>query len=240
MNRISFSPGASPIRHAIAASFDMSGFSKFCQRHDAHAYLNRYLSHLFEAFDDAFEDGWRDFWKDTDELIQVPRPDFVKYTGDGAILLWVRNSGDEFSNEFCTSVVAALRNFQQQLPMKVSQWEIQWKALNFPKAARFGIATGPVHPLSTPPGSTLLDPSEVVDHAGYCINLAVRLQDHCPEIGFIVHAPVQPQLKGMIQLEALKMKGSMDEPVFVFADDFQRASTAVPKEIKTKFGDRRQ
>jgi class 3 adenylate cyclase len=235
MNRIVFSPDQEPIRHAIAASFDMSGFSKFCQRHDAHAYLNRYLSHLFKAFDDAFEDGWRDFFKDAEKLVQVPRPDFVKYTGDGAIVLWVRDSGEEFSNDFCTSVVAALRNFQTQLPGKVSQWEMQWKALNFPRLARFGIATGPVHPLSTRRGSVLLDTGEVVDHAGYCINLAVRLQDHCPDVGFIVHAPVQPQLKGMVQLKALKMKGSMDEPVFVFESDYQRASASVPKEIKSKF-----
>lgn len=235
MNPIQFSPDDSPVQHAIAASFDMSSFSQFCLRPDAHAYLNRYMSRLFQSFDNAFKDSWRDFWKDTANLVQVPRPDFSKYTGDGALLLWVRDSGEEFSNEFCTSVVAALRHFQQQLPAKAAEWERQWMANNFPKRARFGIATGPVHPLSTPPGLTLLDTGEIADYAGYCINLAVRLQDHCPEVGFIVHAPLHPRLDGLIQLNARKMKGSMDESVYVFAEDFQRASAAVPKEVKTKF-----
>lgn len=235
MNHIQFSPEATPTRHAIAASFDMSGFSKFCRRPDAHAYLHRYLSFLFDSFDKAFEDFWRDVFKDTTKLVQVPRPDFVKYTGDGALLFWVRDSGEDFSNKFCTSVVASLRHFQQQLPIKVAEWERQWRVHDLPKSARFGIATGPVHPLSTPPGPILIPASEVVDHAGYCINLAVRLQDHCPEVGFIVHAPLHPQLDGLLQMDALKMKGSMDEPVYVFDSDFRRASIAVPRELKLKF-----
>jgi hypothetical protein len=232
MNRIVFSPEPRPIRHAIAASFDMSGFSKFCLRPDAHGYLNRYLSNLFDSFDKAFEDGFRDFFKDTTKLVQVPRPDFAKYTGDGAILLWIRDSGEEFSNEFCTSVVGALRHFQLQLPGKVAEWERQWKVSNLPKSARFGIATGPVHPLSLP---SVFGPGEVVDHAGYCVNLAVRLQDHCPEVGFIVHGPLHPQLKGMVTLEALKMKGTMDEPIYVFDDDYHRANAGMPGEMKKKF-----
>lgn len=213
----------------------MSGFSGFCLRPDAHAYLNRYVSHLFKLFDNAFKDSWRDFFKDTSHLVQVPRPDFSKYTGDGALLLWLRDSGEEFSNDFCTSVVAALRHFQQQLPTKVIEWERQWLAHNLPRSARFGIATGPVHPLATPSGLTLLNGGEIADYAGYCINLAVRLQDHCPEVGFIVHAPLHPKLDGLLKLSALKMKGSMDEPVYVFTEDFQRASATVPKETKAKF-----
>jgi class 3 adenylate cyclase len=236
VNQIRFAPDPTQPRYAIAASFDMSGFSHFCRRPDAHAYLNRYLAELFEAFDNAFEDSWRDFFKDTEKLVQVPRPDFLKYTGDGALLLWVRDRVDEFSNELCTSVVGALRHFQQQLPSAVSGWERQWRAHNLPRAARFGIAIGPVQPLSTRPGGfTLLHVTEVIDYAGYCINLAVRLQDHCPDVGFIVHGPLHPQLKGLVELTALKMKGAQDEPVFVFETDYQRAASVSPRELKAKF-----
>lgn len=45
-----------------------------------------------------------------------------------------------------------------------------------------------------------------------------------------------PQLKGLCQLEVLKMKGTMDEPVYVFEEDFQRANAAMPREVKLKFG----
>jgi class 3 adenylate cyclase len=232
MDRISFAPKPAPTLHAVAASFDMSGFSAFCRRPDSHAYLSRYLAGLFDAFDNAFHDRWRDFFKDTSGFIQVPRPDFLKYTGDGALMLWLRSSGDQFSTGLCTSIVAALRHFQQQLPEKVVQWERQWRTTDLPSRARFGIATGPVQPLTGDNDTFFEDPA---DYAGYCINLAVRLQDHCPELGFIVHGPLHPQLDGLIQLKALKMKGSLDEPVYVFSEDFTRASRVVAREIGTKF-----
>jgi hypothetical protein len=130
--------------------------------------------------------------------------------------------------------ICSPRIFVRQI-CKVSNWEKEWKALNFPKIARFGIATGPVHSLFSPLGLVLLDAGEVVDYAGYCINLAVRLQDHCPQVGFIIHAPLQPELKSLLGITALKMKGTLDEPVFVFEDDFKRANTAVPKLMKAKF-----
>jgi len=231
MSRIHFSSEKAEVQYGIAASFDMCGFSEFCLSPTAHAYLNRYMGALFEMFDDAFQDWWRDLFKVTTGLVQVPRPDFAKYTGDGALLLWIKDRGEELTNEFCTSVVCALRHFQQQLPERLAEWERLWRTHSLPKIARFGIATGPVHPLQTPIG--LLN--ETIDYAGYPINLAVRLQNHCPEIGFIVHAPLRPKLDGLTELTALKMKGSMDEPVYVFTEDFKRASMDVPKAIKSKF-----
>jgi hypothetical protein len=63
-----------------------------------------------------------------------------------------------------------------------------------------------------------------VDYAGYCINLAVRLQDHCPAVGFIIHQPVNPKIDGLLAKEAVKMKGSMDEPVYIFEEDYKRLS----------------
>jgi class 3 adenylate cyclase len=237
MNRIKFSPEPAKMRHAIAASFDMSGFSSFCNRPNSHAYLNRYMAALFDLFDVAFEDFWRDLFKDTSRLIQVPRPDFCKYTGDGALLLWVREKGEDFSNDFCTSVVAALRNFQRQLPQIVAGWEREWRASELPKIARFGISTGPVQPLVTAERLTFMDPGEVIDYAGHCINLAVRLQDHCPAVGFIVHEPVHPQLEGLAIMRALKMKGALDEPVYIFQEDYRRAESVSPKELKGKFAE---
>jgi hypothetical protein len=71
-----------------------------------------------------------------------------------------------------------------------------------------------------------------VDYAGYCINLAVRLQDHCPEIGFIVHEPVLPKLDGLIKWVAHGMKGIRSEPVLVFATDFPPMSV---EKLKSKF-----
>jgi hypothetical protein len=67
------------------------------------------------------------------------------------------------------------------------------------------------------------------------INLAVRFQDHCPEIGFIVHAPLEPKIEQLVKLIAKGMKGTIEEPVFVFGDDYQRALAAAPRNVKSKF-----
>lgn len=234
MNRIDFSEKPRDVQYAVIASFDMSGFSKFCHRPVTHGVINRYLANLFRFFDDSFKDFLRDIFKDTAKFTQAPRPDFVKYTGDGALLFWVRASADDFTNELCTSIVAALRHFQQELPKKVSEWEKQWRTTDLPRQARVGICIGPIHPLHEPEGTTVFG-GNLVDYAGYPINLAVRLQDHCPEVGFLVHSPLHPQLDGLVELIALKMKGVMDEPVYAFKSDFIKAFDEAPKKIEAKF-----
>src|SRR5437588_4330129 len=155
MSRIHFSPEKTELKHAIVASFDMRGFSTFCRSPNAHAYLNRYIAGVFDFFDNAFQDWLRDFFKDTTNLLQIPRPTFSKYTGDGALLMWVKDSGEELTNAFCTSAVVVLRQFQQQLPAQILQWERDWKTHSLPNSARFGIAVGPVHPLEAASAATL-------------------------------------------------------------------------------------
>ncbi len=232
MSAITFDSSPLAIRHAIAASFDLSGFSSFCRRPDAHAYLTRFLAALFKDFDNTFEDGFRDFFRNTSGLIQVRRPDFAKYTGDGALFLWVEDAGEDFTPEFCTSVVRALRHFQSQVTINADKWEKEWRTTGLPRAARIGIASGPVQPLAAPNIDIVPTP---IDYAGYCINLAVRLQDHCPEVGFIVHKPVEPQIEGLILMEALGMKGTLDEPVYLFTDDFKRLKSREPEKTTIKF-----
>jgi hypothetical protein len=65
----------------------------------------------------------------------------------------------------------------------------------------------------------MTDPSDFV---GYCINLAVRLQDHCRELGFLVHGDLHPELPGMLSYTAVEMKGSQTEPVALFRKDVGR------------------
>jgi class 3 adenylate cyclase len=125
-------------------------------------------------------------------------------------------------------VVAALRQFQQKLPTRVVEWETEWRMQGLPKTARVGIATGPVYPLKSEVGSLF---PQVVDYAGYCINLAVRLQDHCPGLGFIIHQPVEPQLPQLIRLVTRGIKGSLEEPVYAFERDFERMLTVDPEGI---------
>jgi class 3 adenylate cyclase len=212
--KIEFDAKPKPTEYAIAASFDLSGFSEFCRHPNAHAYVTRYLASFFEQFDRLFKSSWEKTYKDFKKEPEPCNPTIAKYTGDGALLLWVRPRAEDFEGEFATAIVLGLRAFQMELPKIVGTWESKWRAPVLPKSLRVGVAAGPVYPLAD---NGFFD--EVIDYAGYCINLAVRLQDHAREYPFLIHKPVQPALEGLFEQTIKGMKGMLDEPVFAFADD---------------------
>ena len=232
MNPIQFKPEAEPARTAVAATFDLCGFTPFCEQAEFSALVNRYLSQLFLTFDQAFVDPWRDHFKSPNELIQVRRPDFAKFTGNGALLLWFRDEEQGLDGVFVARLVTALRNFQRRLPAIVAGWEQQWQCPPLPKTVRIGISGGPVHPLRTTATRIF---SESVDYAGDCLNRAVWLQNHCPEVGFIVDAALAPPVPGLIPLLARGVKGARTAPVFVFQEDYERAAKAANEQVGLRF-----
>ena len=223
MASLLFDPTPVTQRHGIVVSFDLSGFSDFCNQADAHVTIPRFISGLFDELDRFTMNALQTFLFGVSHK-RIPAPRFIKYTGDGAILIWEAPNG-KFEEAFCTALVAAMRALQQQIVSSLPKWEEEWRVSRLPKAARFGIASGLVYPLKAR-SETLLD-GEVIDYVGYCINLAVRLQNHCPELGFLVHNPVHPKLPGMTKLNALRMKGVRDEPVLAFDEDLQRISSGI-------------
>jgi|SRR5581483_273400 len=234
MDKIEFLEEPTRSRSAVVASFDLSGFSKFCSRPGGHDCINKYLSNLFKFFDGVFGDDWRKKVETKVEAIRVPRPGFVKFTGDGALLMWLRDSQSDFTVEFCTSLVAALRHFQTSLPAEVEKWERVWRVTGLPKSARIGVAVGSVCPLMR--ASEIWGISETVDYVGYCINLAVRLQDHCPQVSFLAHGPLHPHLEDVLLVPAVKIKGSVDEPVYLFRDEYVLVTGSLPaKELRKEF-----
>jgi class 3 adenylate cyclase len=218
MATIQFDAGASTGRRAIVVSFDLCGFSNFCNHPEAHANLPKFISAVFDELDSVLIGAFEEFWEGLDtQKGQAPAPDFIKYTGDGALMIWFPPDDTESRQKYGTAIVAAMRRFRQSLTEIVSKWEIEWQVDRLPQPARFGIATGLVYPLK--PKSIMPDFNDPIDYAGYCINLAVRLQDHCPEIGFIVHELVFPKLEGMWKYIAHGMKGTRSEPVLMFVSD---------------------
>jgi class 3 adenylate cyclase len=220
MSIIKFLSEGAKTQHALAASFDLSGFSPFCLHPNAHAYLACYIANLFDLLESSFAEIPA-LQTTPSKPAQAPLPTLSKYTGDGALLLWVADTAAEFTSAYSTSIVLALRRFQQCLPARVATWEKEWHTNSLPCRARVGIAAGPVQRLKRQVDTLI---PETMDYAGYPINLAVRLQDHCPEVGFMIHQPVQPQLDGLLAMRAVKPKGALDEPVYVFAEDYQHLS----------------
>ncbi len=232
MNPIQFKPEPESARTAVAATFDLAGFTPFCEQEVFPKLVNRYLSHLFQTFDQAFVDPWRDHFKAPHELIQVRRPDFAKFTGNGALLLWFRNEEQALDAAFAASLVTALRDFQRRLPAVVSDWEQLWQCPPLPKTVRIGISGGSVHPLRT---AAIRIFSESVDYTGDCLNRAFWLQNHCPEVGFIVDAALEPKVPGLIPLLARRVKETRTAPVFVFQEDYERATKAATEQVVQRF-----
>jgi class 3 adenylate cyclase len=219
MPRIEFKDKKSESKEAIVVSFDLSGFSDFCNRPDACIALPRFLSNLFEE-QNRFLMGaveWF-FAPGRSEAGRLAAPNFIKYTGDGAIMIWLADDKAEFTEQFCTDLVLAMRALQSRIATIVPEWEKKWRVHGLPQNARFGIAIGTLYPLCKP--DSIFD--EAVDYVGYCINLAVRLQDHCREVGFLVHETLHPKIPGLVRLRATGMKGAQIEPVLAYETDFKK------------------
>lgn len=213
-------------RDSIVVSFDLCGFSDFCNQADAYATIPKFISSLFDELG-KFQIGSL-----TAALLgssmgekYILQPDFIKFTGDGALMIWFAGTDEGFSEAFCTGLVAAMRKLQEHISERVPQWEKKWRIHSLPKGARFGIAKGLVYPLREQ--SVVFIPGSELDYVGYCINLAVRLQNHCPELGFLIHSPIHPNLPELVELTALEMKGTRDEPVFAFNEDLKKVSKTI-------------
>lgn len=231
MPKVNFDSEVSEHKEAIVVSFDLSGFSAFCNHPNAHVFIPRYVSSLFDELNRFFMDTIEDLLAPgRSGNGKLQEPNFLKYTGDGAIMIWLANSSGEFSDQFCTDLVIAMRALQTRFGVVVPEWEKKWRVAGLPKRARFGISSGLVYPLREP--SPVFFKNDASDYVGYCINLAVRLQDHCREVGFLVHETVHPNISGLVRLEAIGMKGTQVEPVLVFESDLKNVGERV---FKTKF-----
>jgi class 3 adenylate cyclase len=208
---------------AIVVFFDLEGFSSFFMQPDVHRYAIDYLNIVFEAVDLAFceeppywlpkesQAGWRPI---------SCRPDYVKFTGDGGLLIWIAAMHTE---PIPLAFKLKLTGFLWAL--KSSFDEVTKKAQNvvplakLPKRIRFGLTGGTVYGLTR----GLSNVPE--DYIGFCINLAARLQDYCREIGFIVSARIVMDefiIKKLnwIKTTAIDLKGFEKEIVYVDKLDF--------------------
>jgi len=147
---------------AIAAVFDLSGFTNFCSRIDPHLsvpeFLSRFLDWLFkeikkEFVAESYEEG-KELWAEL--------PFLAKFLGDGVLFLW--NTGNMGGTEIC-NVVTSLKIICSDYKNRFYQ-QIKKAVVDPPNILRCGIARGRVFSVGN--GQ---------DYVGPCINLASRLQN---------------------------------------------------------------
>lgn len=146
---------------AIAAVFDLSGFTSFCSQVDPHLVVPEYLSRFLGwLFDEIKKQHLSRSYKEGKELY-CALPFLAKFLGDGVLFLWdARN----MSETAIRNVVISLDNICGSYTNDFYP-RIKTEVVAPPKVLRCGIARGKVFSVGN--GQ---------DYVGPCINIASRLQ----------------------------------------------------------------
>jgi class 3 adenylate cyclase len=146
---------------AIAAVFDLQGFTNFCKQIDPQlsvpTFLSPFLAWLLEQIK-------TEMTRKTDAdgaALWGPLPFFVKFMGDGLLVLWDSADTTPVSRR---NILLAMSNICRKYPKKFLP-DMQNKVVEPPSILRCGAARGAVFSVGN--GN---------DFVGSCINMAARLQ----------------------------------------------------------------
>jgi len=147
---------------AIAAFYDLEGFTSFSNQVDSHLvipeFLQRFIDWLFASLAEKFKKS------QTDKAITIwgSLPFFTKFLGDGILFLWdtaysstntditnIIQILDEITNEYQTNFLPEIKKHVSKPPLKL----------------RCGVARGQI-----------ISIGDDRDYVGSCINIAARLQ----------------------------------------------------------------
>jgi len=147
---------------ALAAFFDLDGFTHFCNQVDSHLvipeFLTRYLNWLFDSLAEEFresDDG-------TTVRLWGCLPFYAKFLGDGILFLWATERCRGFPGKvnIVQSLLAITNAYVGRFLV-----DIRKAVSNPPSRLRCGIALGQI--ISIGGGA---------DYVGSCMNVASRLQ----------------------------------------------------------------
>jgi class 3 adenylate cyclase len=211
---------------ALAAIVDLEGFTVFCNQADAHLivpeFLKRYLDWVFATL----KARSRESESNENVLLWGPLPIFVKFLGDGLLILWdtsleggkggVRNLTlhmHDLTERYITEFLPSIRRHVSRPPLRL----------------RCGIARGQV-----------LSVGDDGDYVGSCINIAARLQKVVPGVTFaasrtgldLTDSP-NPVLNDLL-LKRISLRGiGEDELVYVKPAEFAKLRGADRKVFRS-------
>jgi hypothetical protein len=153
---------------AIAAVFDLQGFTNFCKQIEPHLSVPKYLSAFLNWIMETLREEMRDGNHETNAILWCPLPFFVKYMGDGLLVLWDCGDIDDVSR---TNVIVSCSEVCKKYRSDFIP-TLKTSIVEPPPALRCGVARG-----------TVFSVGEGQDYVGSCINMAARLQK-LPGISF--------------------------------------------------------
>jgi len=227
-------------KHGFVMVFDLEGFTQFVNQRDVDDYhITEYLNGVFKSIDVCLLGGIP-FWAKYEEKMWLPfsqverysKPTHVKFLGDGALYLWTRPfTNSDFKLEFILLLMNRLATLREDFKKVVRLCSDEIQAFNVPERIRFGFARGTVYELS---GQRLAEKSQK-EYVGSCVNLASRLQNYCPQLGFIASARLaipnsDLDEHGYMIVSAKKIRGFQQEKVIVIREEYK----SLPKKTKTE------
>jgi class 3 adenylate cyclase len=211
-------------KEAIAAVFDLTGFTRFCNQVDAHLAIPRFLDEFLDWLFDNIRRRITERGYQGGSALWAELPMMVKFLGDGLLILW--NTRHMAEPSFCR-VAASLfditcvyrREFYPRMNMIVNRP---------PTMLRCGLARGKVFSIG---GGK--------DYVGHCINHASRLShlglSFCfPHHGFQVQEYLPARYLPLFIPKLVSIRGVGDaELVWVVRNEFEHLAP----EDKAIFGD---
>lgn len=211
-------------KDAVAAVFDLTGFTSFCNQVDAHLAIPRFLS---DFLDWLFTNIRRritiqDPRGDSAMLAELPM--MVKFLGDGLLILWnARHMEEDRPCRIAVSLFEITQAYQREFYPRISM------IVNKPPATlRCGLARGKVFSVG---GGR--------DYVGHCVNSASRLAHlgvsfSFPHRGFQVRDFMSAKYLQIFVPKRVSIRGvGDDELVWVVRDEFEH----LPAEKKAMFRD---
>lgn len=229
-SKVVFQPKASPAKQGLVMVFDLEGFSRFFNQPDVHEYVTKYLNHVLSAVTVNFAGGngyWDESCSDYSPLGLLPS--HVKFLGDGALYIWTTQEGEDLPADFVWELVSRISHFENCFSNVVKEWADDLPVVDIPKRIRISLSRGTIYELQH-------QGTADTECIGFCINLASRLQNYCPELGFIASARLNVPGKildeyGFIKVVAKKLRGFAREIVFVNQWQFEKLPAGTRSEL---------
>ena len=211
--------------NAIAAVFDMTGFTLFCNQVDAYLEIPRFLNYFLKWFFSCIVQGFTEEDDGEKSTFWAELPVLVKFLGDDLLIVWdTRRIAPELDCRLVATLYNICRAYNRDFFPQVST------IINKPpRILRCGIARGRVFSIG---GGR--------DYVGHCINNASRLSHldgltfAFPHRGFNVRDDMPEDYARLFIPKYVSIKGvGESEMVWVLKHEFER----LPEEKKKIYRD---
>ncbi len=201
-------------KEAIAAVFDLSGFTSFCNQVDSYLAIPRFLNDFLEWFFSSVRQRITETDLGENSVLWTGLPMLVKFLGDGLLVLWDAQKMSEqticrLAGTLYEICYAYRTDFYPRISMVVNKP---------PAVLRCGVARGKVYSIGNEK-----------DYVGHCINNASRLSHlgsltFCfPHRGFQVREHMPEEYDGVFVPKYVSIRGvGENELVWVVNDEYNR------------------